>query len=97
MTEPDRVSALIAQVEVASGTTWNGLGTNVAIINNRAYPVKVDIHEMKPPPPPPACPEWLDIGADDCCTISCENRIGYHEYHWAVVNGNLVKWEPKLD
>jgi hypothetical protein len=94
-TEREVVPHLLGEVSVLPGTTYNGGNLSVAVINNRQYTVMVAIHELRPPAPPPTCPEWLDIDADDCCTISCDYTAVHEGPHRTQIGGNTVLWWPQ--
>lgn len=83
---------IIHPLVVAPGTTFNGTDSNVAIINNRLEPIEVTVYARRPLPPLPTCTEFLDIDADDCCTISCEKHPGHGGPHRERVKDNTVLW-----
>lgn len=92
MAEDDRVAVPVADIEIAAGSTWGTSDGQFFVANNSRFPIKVLAMQLQPPPPPPTCSDWLDIDADDCCTVQCDGPAGHDGNHYATVKDQRVEW-----
>lgn len=89
----EQVAHLLGVKVVDPGTTYNGGDCNVAVINNRKYPVRVTMWELRPPPPPPPCWAQLQDDEDEHARVTCECVKGHYGLHRQTIDGTKVFWD----